>query len=213
MEVVANKEKRTAREIHSYECQASNFEECVSSPNTPTKPQMKKARGNEEQPSLLELQDTIISAVIDKINERADQTDKAVHYNTVQIDGLKKSLDFCHKEVADLKKQNSILKASCETLQRKVSEMETKVNESDRYSRRQNLRLHGIPEREDDNLKSRVQEVCRAVLSAGEVGADGGNRRCPQNWETQRWQFQSATKTSDHPVCVENSERLNLEGI
>lgn len=171
MEVVANKEKRTVREIHSYACQASAFEECVSSPNTPTKPQMKKARGNEEQPSLLELQDTIISAVIDKINERADQTDKAVHYNTVQIDGLKKSLDFCHKEVADLKKQNSILKASCETLQRKVCEMETKVNESDRYSRRQNLRLHGIPEREDDNLKSRVQEVCRPVLSASEVGA------------------------------------------
>lgn len=104
MEVVANKEKRTVREIHSYACQASAFEECVSSPNTPTKPQMKKARGNKKQPSLLELQDTIISAVIDKINERADQTDKAVHYNTVQIDGLKKSLDFCHKKVADLKK-------------------------------------------------------------------------------------------------------------
>lgn len=161
MEVMANKEKRTDREIHSYACQASAFEECISSPNTPTKPQMKKARGNEEQPSLLEIQDTIIS----------DETDKVVHYNTVQIDGLKKSLDFCHKEVADLKKQNNILKASCETLQKKVCEMETKVNESDRYSRRQNLRLHGIPDREDDNLKTRVQEICRAVLSDSEVGA------------------------------------------
>lgn len=96
--MVANKEKRSVREIHSYACQASDFEECISSPNTPTKPQMKKARSNEEQPSLLELQDTIISAVIKKINERADQTDKAVHYNTVQIDGLKKSLDFVIKK-------------------------------------------------------------------------------------------------------------------
>lgn len=166
-------EKRNTREMHSYACTSNYGEECISSPNTPEKPTTKKSKGDrpdsQDQPSLYELQNTIISAVIEKINERADKTDQAVHYNTVQIDGLKKSLDFCHQEVVDLKRQNVGLKNKCDLLQKKVNEMENKMNESDRYSRRHNLRLHGVPEKGDTHVKLQVRDICRAVLPTEEA--------------------------------------------
>ena len=127
---------------------------------------MKKARNEpitqKEEPTLSELQSTIITAVIEKINERADQTDKAVHYNTTQIDDLKKSLEFCHEEVLDLKKTNSTLQERCKLLDQKVSELELRVNDADRYSRRMNLRLYGVPEdNKDNNIKKTVQDICQ----------------------------------------------------
>lgn len=166
-------EKRNIQEMHSYACVSNSGEECISSPNTPQKHIAKKSKNSrsdsQDQPSLYELQNTIISAVIEKINERADKTDQAVHYNTVQIDGLKKSLDFCHQEVVDLKNQHVALKNKCDLLQKKVNEMEQKVNESDRYSRRHNLRLHGVSEKGDTQVRSQVRDICRAVLPAEEA--------------------------------------------
>lgn len=174
-EYTSLKEKRHVEEMHSYACQSNLGEECISSPNTPMKHAAKKSKNkcsddnSQAQPSLYELQNTIISTVIEKINERADKTDEAVHYNTIQIDGLKKSLDFCHQEIVDLKSQNAALKNTCDVLQKKVNEMAQKVNESDRYSRRLNLRLHGVPERGDAHIGSQVQDICRAVLPVGEA--------------------------------------------
>lgn len=106
MEVACAKDKRNIREIHSYACHANHGEECTSSTNTPIKQPSKKVN---DEPTLSELQ-TTITTVIGKLNERADQTDKAVHYNTVQIEGLKKSLEYCHQEVVQLKRENVALK-------------------------------------------------------------------------------------------------------
>lgn len=77
----------------------------------PAKRTKRSSKAPQDEPTLSELQNTSISAVIEKINERADKMDKAVHYNMIQTDGLKKkSLDFCHQEVVELKKENAALK-------------------------------------------------------------------------------------------------------
>lgn len=173
METEIMKEKRGIREIHSYACQTEEGGECFSSPNTPAKQKTKKAKNDTQanEPTLSEVQNVIITAVIQKINERADQTDKAVQYNTVQIDDIKKSLEFCHEEAVALKKQNSTLQKQCDLLGKKVNELELKVNETDRYSRRLNLRLYGVHEtNKDDNIKKEIQEVVRAVLPDSEAG-------------------------------------------
>lgn len=59
--------------------------------------------------SLAELQDNVIRVFTAKINERVE-TDEAVRHNMLQIKGLKKSLDFCHQEVVDLKNKNATMK-------------------------------------------------------------------------------------------------------
>ncbi|MEQ2291123.1 hypothetical protein AMECASPLE_010199 [Ameca splendens] len=108
METEKTKEKRTVKEMHSYACPIGNNGECNSTPNKLAKQKAKKARNEpttqHDETMLSELQNKIITAVIEKMNERVDKTDKAVHYNTAQIDDLKKPLEFCHREITDLKK-------------------------------------------------------------------------------------------------------------
>ncbi|MEQ2223358.1 hypothetical protein ILYODFUR_035961 [Ilyodon furcidens] len=148
MEIDAVKDKRSVEEIHSYACPSNERDECTSSPSSLLKHRAKEARdeknkgkqNEEEEPTLIELQEAIISTVTTKINARADQTDKAVQFNTIQIEHLKKSLEFCHQEVMDLKHQNTALKDQCSILKQKAEELEKKMDEADRYSRRLNLR-------------------------------------------------------------------------
>lgn len=179
MEVVTIKDKRTNQDMHSYSCKAYKESDgtCDSSPNTPDKKLPKKARKEQMQvgltlnsePSLAELQDNIIRVITAKINERADQTDEAVKHNTMQIEGLKKSLEFCHQEVVDLKKENNTMKVRVEQMQTKVTELEQKVNDADRYSRRYNLRVYGVAEEREENVKVKVKEICREAIP----GSDG----------------------------------------
>lgn len=175
MEVVTIKDKRVIQDTHSYSCKAykENDGTCDSNPNTPDKKLSKKARKEQRQvnsePSLAELQDNVIRVITAKINERADQTDEAVKHNAMQIEGLKKSLDFCHQEVVDLKKENTIMKMRVEQMQKEVTELEQKVNDADRYSRRYNLRVYGVAEEREENVKVKVKEICRAAIP----GSDG----------------------------------------
>lgn len=174
MEVVTSKskDKRNLDELHSYACPAEHDGECSSSPNTPVKPKSKKSKGcvvEEKEPTLHELQDTIIDVISKKIEERADKIDRAVKYNSDQINELKQSIEFCHAEVVVLKKENETLKVQVAELQKDVAGMEVKQNVQDAYSRRHNLRLYGVPEKEEDDIKARVQEICRAVVPVAEA--------------------------------------------
>ncbi|ROL42095.1 hypothetical protein DPX16_19542 [Anabarilius grahami] len=133
--------------------------------------------------SLAELQDNVICVITAKINERADQTDEAVKHNTMQIEGLKKSLEFCHQEVVDLKKENSSMKVRVEQMQKKVTELEQKVNDADRAesqqvvvwslceceSDRSRHATYGVAEEREENVKVKVKEICCAAIP----GSDG----------------------------------------
>lgn len=89
----------------------------------------------------------------------------------LQIEGLKKSLEFCHKEVTDLKQQNTILKEQCSLLKKKVEDLKFKMDEANRYNQRLNLRLYGAPEKADDNIKSCAEEICCRALAGTEATA------------------------------------------
>lgn len=56
-----------------------------------------------------------------------------------------------------------------EQMQKKVTELEQKVNDADRYSRRYNLRVYGVAEEREENVKVKVKEICRAAFP----GSDG----------------------------------------
>lgn len=48
--------------------------------------------------------------------------------------------------------------------QKKMEEMEQKINDAERYNRRWNLRLYGVQERFDEDIKSTIKEICREIL-------------------------------------------------
>ncbi|KAL1259387.1 hypothetical protein QQF64_009964 [Cirrhinus molitorella] len=162
---LAAKEKKQIHEVHSYACRVKDGGDCNSDPNTPTKHSQKKSKTKEWiEPSLNELQENIIRILTAKIDERADQTDMAVKQNTLQIEGIKKSLDSCHQDVVDLKKENACLKVQCTEFQGKMQ----KMNDAERYNRRWNLRLYGIREKSDENIKATVKDICREVFTGAQ---------------------------------------------
>jgi hypothetical protein len=61
---------------------------------------------------------------------------------------------------SDMKKGEVI----CQENEKKVSELEQKVNEAERYQRRWNLRLHGIPRQAGEDIKCRAVDICGAVI-------------------------------------------------
>lgn len=139
---------------------------CDSNQDTPVKPQQKKSRGDI---SLTKLQDNIIVALTSKIKESADDLGKMISKNTVSIEGLKKSIDFVFEEVNALKTDVKNCKSTVNLNNTKISELEQKLNETERYQRRWNLRLYGIPEQSDENIKLKVSNICAAVVSDSSV--------------------------------------------
>lgn len=147
--------------------------ECDSYPNTPTKDQLPKKLRSE--PSMSQLQDNIVSILTAKIKESADDIMDLVKKNTISIVSLKKSIDFNAEEVKTLKQQNATLKIQVAKQEKKLTEIESKVNENDRYSRRWNLRIYGLAEKSDENIKARVKNICRALVPEEERNVVAGS--------------------------------------
>ncbi|CAL8292630.1 unnamed protein product [Arctogadus glacialis] len=87
-----------------------------------------------------------------------------INHNTVSIDALKKSIDFAFAEVDSLKTDMKVIKTTTEKNEQKLSELELKLNDAERYQRRWNLRLHGIPEEKQVNIKAKVINICCSMV-------------------------------------------------
>lgn len=169
MDVETSKEKIGIVETHSYACSVKKGGECDSYPNTPTKEQFPKKLRSE--PSMSQLQDNIVRILTAKIKESADDIMNLMKKNTITIVNLKKSIDFNAEEIITLKQQNATLKIQVAKQEKKLTEMESKVNENDRYSRRWNLRIYGIAEKSDENIRARVKDILQG-------NSPGGRAKC-----------------------------------
>ena len=138
-----------------------------SMPNTP---ESKKVRS---KPTLAEVQDTIIKLLEKKIDERADGLEKKaegleklIQHNAASIDTLKENTEFLFKEIQDMKRDVTTVKKVTTDNDRRISELEDKVNVNvECYQRRWNLRLYGLPEQKGEDAKQRVMDICRAIAS------------------------------------------------
>ncbi len=57
------------------------------------------------------------------------------------------------------------MKSKNEANQNCISELENRLNYQDRYCRRWNLRLEGLTECVEDNVKTRVMDICKEVVA------------------------------------------------
>ncbi|CAM4664385.1 unnamed protein product [Leuciscus chuanchicus] len=97
------------------------------------------------------------------MNESLGLLENLIRENTLNIGILKKSIDFALNEVKDLKDEMKAVKEITKSHEQKVAELERKVNEAERYRRRWNLRLHGVLEKTDEDLKHLVIGICGSV--------------------------------------------------
>lgn len=170
MEIETVNEKRNYVDTHSYACKVKTGGNCDSCPNTPSKNQHSKRQkhvapsAKESELSLSDVQENIIRILSEKINERSDQIERMVKENSSNIEALGKSLTSVHNDVMCLQKENETLKNANALLEKKVKEMNSKIEDQERYSRRWCLRLYGLSEQTYENVKTRVVEVCKAVV-------------------------------------------------
>lgn len=134
--------------------------------DTPVKPQQKRSR---DDISLTELQDNVIAALTSKIKESADDLGKMITSNTVSIEALKKSIDFVFEEVNALKTDMKSCKSTTNLNSTKIHELEQRLNDAERYQRRWNLRLYGIPEHPEEDITHKVIGICLSVAPDSSV--------------------------------------------
>lgn len=162
-ELQRSTEKRLISQTHSYTCQQEKEDEWDSTPNTPTKapPSKKHAkRAASDDLTLSQVQQSIIQI----IRQSSEEIKDMVKENSNSINLLKEALEVVHSEIFDIRKENDNLKNKTEENTKRISELEDRLNDQDRYCRRWNLRLEGLTEQAEDSVKTRVMEICKAVV-------------------------------------------------
>lgn len=129
--------------------------------SVPHSPDSKRSKN---EPSLLDLQNNIVRILTEKNYEKADGLEKIIKKNSDGIEALQKSTEFLSREINDIKADLTGLKKSTGSHDKKILDLDAKVNEMERYRRRWNLRLYGLDQHEGEDIKWKVVDVCAAVL-------------------------------------------------
>lgn len=82
----------------------------------------------------------------------------------MSIEGLKKSVDFAFEEMKTLKDNMSVVKLTSSSNVKRIADLKQKLNDAERYNRRWCLRIHGMEEKHNEDVKARVADICCAVI-------------------------------------------------
>lgn len=89
---------------------------------------------------------------------------EVINENTKQITSVKEAIEFLSAEVNSLKAKYGVVESTLGKMEQTSVEQDRRLSQLESYSRRWNLRLHGVPEREQDDVRRRVIEVCQHIL-------------------------------------------------
>lgn len=137
-------------------------------------PESKKGR---MEPGWLELQDNIVKLLSERMEEyntritqQIDVSTKSladlITTNTQSIHALTDRCDMLFADIEEVKASVQEVQVTHLDHQQRIVQLEEKINEMEAHSRRMNLRLYGLPEMAGENVKTRVKEICAAVLPA-----------------------------------------------
>lgn len=121
-----------------------------------------------KEPSLSQVQDNIVRLLSEKMKETSDRIvenlSALIKKNADEIDALKESSEFLSSEVQDIKKDMTTVRTASKNHEQRIMALEENLNAMERYHRRWNLRLYGLPEQEGEDVRQRMMDICGAVL-------------------------------------------------
>lgn len=107
----------------------------------------------------------IVATLSEFINARSDELKSLVQNNTVQITSLRGEVEVVCRQMSEVKGKVSQLELSLDEEKKHVNMLESRITEMERYSRRWNLKLHGVAERvEDKDVRKEVIRICQVLL-------------------------------------------------
>lgn len=105
------------------------------------------------------------------------------------IKALKESSEFLFNEVQDVKSEITTVKKISDDQQKRITGLEDWLNVMERYHRRWNLWLYGLPEQEGEDVKQSMTDICKTVIQ------DYGEDLCSQTDASNRIGLREDVKT------------------
>ncbi len=84
--------------------------------------------------------------------------------NTERIDELSKKIDLAFADIKEIESKICKVEGRVLELEKPVKMLERRMDEFESYSRRWNLRLHGVPENKDENVRLQTVKICQSIL-------------------------------------------------
>lgn len=131
------------------------FSPLPESPSSSPAPKKTCGGNREPEPSL--------QSILKAVNDRAEEVKCMINLNSEDIKDIKKAIEHLHEEVGDIQKENLELKTKCAKLESDMENLQERVADAERYKRRWCLRLYGLPEQGEENVKEKVTAVCQKV--------------------------------------------------
>lgn len=176
-----------------------NEEEFPSLPVTPEKPPVKKDKTEMAAAD-------VIATLSQLINTRSDELKKLVEDNTVHISILTENVDAICKQMSEVKDKVSQLEVAFEGEKEHVCKLDSRVTDLERYSRRWNLKLHGVDERvEDKGVRQEVIRICQMLLP-------GDSERLPNVIDTVH-RIGVKKNNSSRSIILQFSSRVHRDAV
>lgn len=99
----------------------------------------------------------VVASLSKLINERADRL-------ALQIEGLKKTINFACEEIKDVKGKVHTLETKVAKGEERLDTCMKKLNDLESHSRRMNLKLYGVKETEKEDVRKITITICQAVM-------------------------------------------------
>ncbi|KAI2647810.1 Glycerol kinase [Labeo rohita] len=152
--------------MHSYARKHGTDTSLITLPESePSTPDSKRSR---PEPTLAEVQDNIVKILVEKMSQNTAVLNQEIKQNRECVNSLKEATEYLFKELKDVKADISNMKTMGEDHQKRITELEDKLNEKERYQRRWNLRLYGQVEQEGEDVKAQVVQICCSVIPENE---------------------------------------------
>lgn len=89
---------------------------------------------------------------------------EVINENTKQITSVKEAIEFISAEVNSLKVKHGVMESRVGKVEQNTMEQERRLSHLESYSRRWNLRIHGIPENDGEDVRGKIIQICQQLL-------------------------------------------------
>lgn len=209
---------------HNYRRENSKDRRRDSSYITPTKNPSKKVKsddGDISNAALLQAINTLTTRFDSQDRKLEDIADQ-IRQNSTMIVSISKSVEFNAAEIKDLKQKCVVLEKQTTHLIKSNEELKLKTSEMERYKRRWNLRIKGMKEHDNEDIRKEVnlllaeitphlvQKLEDVVDSVHRVGRreSGRHRQIIVQFTMRRYRDVIWKTTKNSQVCIERGIRF-----
>lgn len=110
--------------------------------------------------TLQQLQENLMQA----INQNTEKIMIQINRNADSIDQIKLQMASLVNDLGETKDNEEEMRGKLCAYEKRMKELEERVDDQERYHRQWNLRLFGLPEREGENIMKIVADICYEVV-------------------------------------------------